>query len=53
MALLVLDEQLMARSVVEGLRSRGLDVRTVKDFGVTQRTDPDVVRTVDDRHDGH
>ncbi len=53
MALLVLDEQLTARSLVDGLRSRGLDVRTVRDFGVTHGTDPDVVRTVGDRHAGH
>lgn len=53
MALLVLDEQLTAKSLVDGLQSRGLDVQTVKDFGVTQRTDSDVVRTVGDRHKGH
>ena len=52
MTLLVLDEQFTARSLVDGLRSRGLKVKTVKDFGVTQRTDPDVVRTVDAHHSG-
>lgn len=52
MPLLVLDEQLTAKNLVDGLRSRGLEVKTVKDFGVAQRPDPDVVRTVDERHAG-
>jgi hypothetical protein len=39
-ALLVLDEQLTAKSLVDGLRPRGLEVKTVKDFGVTQRAIP-------------
>ncbi len=51
MGRLVLDEQLTARSLVEGLRSRGLDVDTVRDFDAVQRTDPDVVRTIGERCD--
>jgi hypothetical protein len=51
-ALLVLDEQLTGKSLVAGLRGRGLAVKTVKDFGVTQTADPDVVKTVAERHDG-
>jgi hypothetical protein len=51
-ALLVLDEQLTGKSLVAGLRSRGLEVKTVKDFGVTQTTDPDMVKTIATRHDG-
>ena len=52
MGLLVLDEQLPATSLVEGLRSRGLDVGTVRDFDAVQRTDPDVVRAIGERCDG-
>lgn len=52
MALLVLDEPLSASSLVDGLRARGLAVKTVKDFEVAHGTDPDVVRTIGERHDG-
>jgi hypothetical protein len=50
--LLVLDEQLCRGLLIEGLRLRGYQVATVKDFGATGRPDPDVVRRVDDRHAG-
>ena len=49
---LVLDEQLASKQLVEGLRARGLEVKTVADFGVTGRADPDVVRTIDERQSG-
>jgi hypothetical protein len=48
--LLVLDEGLASRRLVDGLVARGLEVSTVGDFGVTGRPDPDVVRTIGDRH---
>jgi hypothetical protein len=48
-ALLVLDEQLTAKSLVLGLESRGYDVKTVHDFGVSGKPDPDVVRTINSR----
>jgi hypothetical protein len=50
--LLVLDEQLASKQLLEGLRARGLDVATVADFGVTGRADPDVVRQIGERHAG-
>lgn len=52
MALLVLDEQLSARSLVSGLRTRGFDVGTVQDFDVAGCTDPDAVCTIGERCDG-
>ncbi len=52
MTVLVLDEQLAGRRLVTALRDRGLEVRTLADFGLTGRPDPDVVRRVDERHDG-
>jgi hypothetical protein len=52
-ALLVLDEQLTAKSLVAGLHSRGLEVQTVHDFGVSGKADPDVVRTIDARCKPH
>lgn len=52
MPLLVLDEQLASRQLVEGLRARGLSVATVADFALTGRPDPDVVKTIDERHTG-
>lgn len=52
MPLLVLDEQLCRGLLIEGLRLRGYDVKTVKDFGATGRPDPDVVRRIDDGHTG-
>ena len=52
MPLLVLDEQLCRGLLIEGLRLRGYDVKTVKDFGATGRPDPDVVRRIDEGHTG-
>lgn len=52
MPLLVLDEQLCRRLLIEGLRLRGYGVKTVKDFGATGRPDPDVVRRIDDGYAG-
>lgn len=52
MPLLVLDEQLCRGLLIEGLQLRGLDVKTVKDFGAAGRPDPDVVRKIDDGHKG-
>jgi hypothetical protein len=50
--LLVLDEQLCGGRLIDALRTRGLDVKTVKDFGASGRPDPDVVRRIDDGHAG-
>jgi hypothetical protein len=50
--LLVLDEQLSARSLVAGLRARGLDVTTVAELDLVGRADPDLVRAIDERCDG-
>lgn len=52
-ALLVLDEQLTAKSLVNGLESRGYEVKTVHDFGVSGKPDPDVVRTINSRSRRH
>lgn len=52
MPLLVLDEQLCRGLLIEGLRLRGYDVVTVKEFGAAGRPDPDVVRRIDDGHAG-
>jgi len=48
MALLILDEQLANPKLVSALQDRGLDARTVGDFAVTGRPDPDVVRGIRD-----
>ena len=48
MALLVFDEQIANPKLVGALQDRGIDARTVGDFGVTGRPDPDVVRRVQD-----
>lgn len=48
-ALLVLDEQLENRRLVQALRDRGIECRTVGDFGVQGRADPDVVRRIADQ----
>ena len=48
MALLVFDEQIANPKLVAALQDRGIDARTVGDFGVTGRPDPDVVRRVQD-----
>jgi predicted nuclease of predicted toxin-antitoxin system len=45
-ALLVLDEHIANPKLVTALQDRGIDTRTVGDFGVTGRTDPEVVRRV-------
>jgi hypothetical protein len=50
--LLVLDEQLCRGGLIEALRTRGLDVSTVKDFDANGRPDPDVVRRIDDGRKG-
>jgi hypothetical protein len=47
--LLVLDEQLCGRRLIDALGSRGLKVKTVKDFGAAGRPDPEVVRRIDER----
>jgi hypothetical protein len=52
LTLLVLDEQLAGKRLVDGLRSRGLDISTVGDLGMTGRPDPDVVRTIGGRQSG-
>jgi hypothetical protein len=52
LTLLVLDEQLAGKRLVDGLTTRGLEISTVGELGVTGRPDPDVVRTVDGRHSG-
>jgi hypothetical protein len=52
LTLLVLDEQIASKRLVDGLRARGLEISTVGDFGVTGRPDPDVVRTIDGRLPG-
>jgi hypothetical protein len=46
LAVLVLDEQFANPRLVLALRDRGIDAATVEDFGVTGRSDPDVVRQV-------
>jgi hypothetical protein len=46
MPLLVLDEQLCRGRLIEALRTRGLEVRTVKDFGAEGRPDPEVLRSI-------
>lgn len=48
-ALLVLDEQLENPRHVAALQDRGCAVRTVGDFGVQGRPDPEVVRQVADQ----
>lgn len=52
MALLVLDEQLEAKSLVTALTDRGLAVKTLGDYALTGRPDPDVVRSIDQRESG-
>ena len=49
MTLLVLDEQLAGKSLISALGSRGLEVKTLGDYGLTGRPDPDVVRRIDER----
>jgi hypothetical protein len=51
-AVLVLDEQIAGKTLVAGLNARGLSIRTLADFALTGRPDPDVVREVDRRHTG-
>lgn len=48
LVLLVLDEQLAGKKLLDALEGRGLAVKTLGDFGVTGRPDPDVVRRVDE-----
>jgi hypothetical protein len=48
----VLDEQLAGVQLVRALDARGLDVKTLGDFGVTGRPDPDVVRQIGARQPG-
>lgn len=50
--LLVLDEQLAGKRLVDALRDRGLEVAGVGDFGVTGRPDPDVLRRIDESQEG-
>jgi hypothetical protein len=45
-ASLVLDEQFMSKRLIFGLTDRGLDVKTIGDFGAQGRADPDVVRRI-------
>lgn len=48
MAILVLDEQFTGKRLILALEDRGLDVKTVGDFGAEGRPDPDVVRRIAD-----
>lgn len=48
MATLVLDEQFISNRLILALEDRGLDVKTVADFGAKGRSDPDVVRRIAD-----
>ncbi len=48
MTLLVLDEPIGNPRLLAGLKDRGIGAETVGDFGVTGRTDPDVVRRIDE-----
>jgi hypothetical protein len=43
---LVLDEQFTSKRLILALRDRGIDVKTVADFGAKGRPDPDVVRRI-------
>ncbi|MDQ3849269.1 MAG: hypothetical protein M3296_01455 [Actinomycetota bacterium] len=45
--LLVLDEQLSAGAVIDGLAARGHEVATVAQLGAQGRSDPDVLLRVD------
>ena len=45
-------EQLCRARLIDALRTRGLAVATVKDFGAGGRPDPDVVRRIDERYNG-
>jgi hypothetical protein len=49
LTLLVLDEQLAGKSLMLALEARGLEVKTLGNYGVTGRPDPDVVRRIDER----
>lgn len=49
---LVLDEQLGGKRLVDGLSSRGIDVTTVGELGLTGRVDPDVARSIEQQSDG-
>jgi hypothetical protein len=51
-ALLVLDEQLANPRLVSALEDRGIETKSVGDFGVANHPDPDVVRRIDARHPG-
>lgn len=48
MASLVLDEQFESERLVVALGERGMDVRTVGEFGAQGHADPDVIRRVAD-----
>jgi hypothetical protein len=48
-ARLVFDEQLESRRLLDGLAYRGIEVASVRDYGMTGRPDPDVVRRIDDQ----
>lgn len=51
MAALIFDEQLAGKRLIAGLGDRGLEAKTLGDYGVTGCADPDVVRQVDDRRE--
>jgi hypothetical protein len=46
LARLVFDEQLESRRLLDALAHRGLAVSSVRDYGMTGRSDPDVVRRI-------
>jgi hypothetical protein len=48
---LVLDEQLQGRSLVLGLRARGIAVTTVNELGLQGRIDPELVSRIAERVD--
>jgi predicted nuclease of predicted toxin-antitoxin system len=44
--ILIFDEQLASPRRVQALSERGIEVRTISDFGAAGRPDPEVVRRV-------
>jgi hypothetical protein len=49
---LVLDEQIAGKTLVSALRGRGFLVKTLADFGLTGRPDPEVARELYRRQQG-
>lgn len=52
MSILVLDEQLGSQRLVEALTDRELDVKTIGDFGLTGKPDPDLVKRIAEQCSG-